>query len=181
MTVLYAIIVYWASAPYMLWFIKLLCIIILILILQPALPDQNQIPKTPFPDKDSSREIAAHLTAYDWNLFTNIQQMEYIYQLFGRHKFGKIVSNLDILIRRFNEVRVNKHTHKFNTHLYIARNAHVYYIRLWTCITFFTITLLMVMLSLHACVHFNIAQCTCMYRVTHVHRSHGSSTEIYFS
>ena len=71
---------------------------------QPPLQDQTQIPIPPFPDKDSSREIAAHLTAYDWNLFTNIQQMEYIYQLFGRHKFGKIVTNLDLLIKRFNEV-----------------------------------------------------------------------------
>ena len=83
------------------------CVCVLLLLLlrtQAPLPDQNQIPATPFPDKDSSREVAAHLTAYDWNLFTNIQQMEYIYQLFGRHKFGKIVTNLDLLIRRFNEV-----------------------------------------------------------------------------
>ena len=30
--------------------------------------------------------------------------MEYIYQLFGRHKFNKITTNLDLIIRRFNEV-----------------------------------------------------------------------------
>ena len=72
---------------------------------QPPLPDQNQKPMTPFPERDSSREIAAHLTIHDWNLFSNIQQMEFVYQIFGRHKFGKITTNLDYLIRRFNEVR----------------------------------------------------------------------------
>lgn len=58
-----------------------------------------------FPEAESSREIAAHLTSYDWNLFLNIQQMEFIYQVFGRHRFSKITSNLDVLIRRFNEVQ----------------------------------------------------------------------------
>ena len=71
---------------------------------QPSLPDQNQKPVVLFPERDGSREIAAHLTMYDWNLFSNIQQMEFIHQVFGRHKFGKITTNLDLLIRRFNEV-----------------------------------------------------------------------------
>ena len=31
--------------------------------------------------------------------------MEFIYQVFGRHRFSKITSNLDVLIRRFNEVQ----------------------------------------------------------------------------
>ena len=45
-----------------------------------------------------------HLTVYDWNLFSNIHQMEYIYHMFGRHKFGKITTNLDMLLSRFNLV-----------------------------------------------------------------------------
>ena len=72
---------------------------------QPPLQDQSQRPTSSFPE-DSSREIAAHLTLYDWNLFTNTQQMELVYRVFGRHKFGKIVTNLDLLLRRFTEVRV---------------------------------------------------------------------------
>ena len=72
--------------------------------LQPPLPDQNQKPVALFPEKDSAKELAAHLTVYDWNLFSNIQQMEYIYHLFGRHKFNKITTNLDLIIKRFNEV-----------------------------------------------------------------------------
>jgi hypothetical protein len=71
---------------------------------QPPLPDQNQKPVALFPEKDSAKELAAHLTVYDWNLFSNIQQMEYIYHLFGRHKFNKITTNLDLIIKRFNEV-----------------------------------------------------------------------------
>ena len=72
--------------------------------LQPPLPDQNQKPVAPFPEKDGAKELAAHLTVYDWNLFSNIQQMEYIYHLFGRHKFNRITTNLDLIIKRFNEV-----------------------------------------------------------------------------
>ena len=30
--------------------------------------------------------------------------MEFIYQIFGRHKFGKITTNLDHLLQRFNQV-----------------------------------------------------------------------------
>ena len=33
--------------------------------------------------------------------------MEIIYRVFGRHKFGKIVTNLDLLLRRFTEVRMD--------------------------------------------------------------------------
>lgn len=32
-------------------------------------------------------------------------QYELIYQVFGRHQFRKIVANLDVFLRRFNEVQ----------------------------------------------------------------------------
>ena len=34
-----------------------------------------------------------------------MHQMELIYSAFGRHKFGKITANFDLLVRRFNEVQ----------------------------------------------------------------------------
>lgn len=70
-------------------------------------PLQDQVPTSipEFPEHESSREIAAHLTIYDWNLFCNVQQMEFIYQIFGRHKFGKITTNLDHLLQRFNQIQ----------------------------------------------------------------------------
>ena len=83
------------------------------LFVQSPLQDQNVKPVIPFPE-DSAREIAAHLTLFDWNLFSNTQQMEVVYNVFGRHKFGKIVTNLDLLLRRFIEVSCQlstDHTH----------------------------------------------------------------------
>ena len=32
-------------------------------------------------------------------------QYELIYQVFGRYKFGKITANLDLFLRRFNEIQ----------------------------------------------------------------------------
>ena len=87
-------------------------------LLQTPLQDQNLKPVLPFPD-DSAREMAAHLTLFDWNLFSNTQQMEIIYHVFGRHKFGKIVTNLDLLLRRFIEVSspvVSQSLHLMPTH-----------------------------------------------------------------
>lgn len=71
----------------------------------PPLLDQTPTSIPEFPEHESSREIAAHLTIYDWNLFCNVQQMEFIYQIFGRHKFGKITTNLDHLLLRFNQIQ----------------------------------------------------------------------------
>ncbi|XP_053373396.1 rap guanine nucleotide exchange factor 4-like isoform X2 [Mercenaria mercenaria] len=53
----------------------------------------------------SSREMAYHMTLYDWELFTCVQEYELIYQVFGRYKFGKITANLDLFLRRFNEIQ----------------------------------------------------------------------------
>lgn len=72
------------------------------------LPDQNVLPvaeEGTFLERESSRDIAAHLTAYDFELLQNVSRTEFVYHIFGRHKFGKITTNLDILLRRFNEVQ----------------------------------------------------------------------------
>ncbi|CAM1305767.1 RAPGEF4 (predicted) [Pycnogonum litorale] len=52
-----------------------------------------------------SRELAFELTLYDWDLFSCIHEYELIYQVFGRHNFKRITSNLDVFLRRFNEVQ----------------------------------------------------------------------------
>lgn len=69
-----------------------------------VLPEQIVGPNKPFPINEQSRDIAAHLTLYDWNLFMNIPQMEFIYQAFELYKVGKVTTNLDIMTRRFNEI-----------------------------------------------------------------------------
>ncbi|KAK2174388.1 hypothetical protein NP493_802g00000 [Ridgeia piscesae] len=53
----------------------------------------------------SSRDIAYELTLYDWELLNCVHEYELIYLVFGRSNFGKITANLDLLLRRFNEVQ----------------------------------------------------------------------------
>lgn len=86
------------------------------LFFQSPLPDQLKKPTAAFLDSEPSREIACHLTIYDWNLFINIHQMEFIYLVFGRERFSKITSNLDLLIRRFNEIQYWVITEVCNEH-----------------------------------------------------------------
>ncbi|KAL3832511.1 hypothetical protein ACJMK2_024146 [Sinanodonta woodiana] len=73
---------------------------------------------TPLPEQDgpslgslntlelmSSKEMAYHMTVYDWELFSCVHEFELIYQVFGRYKFKKITANLDLFLKRFNEVQ----------------------------------------------------------------------------
>nr|CAB3265439.1 rap guanine nucleotide exchange factor 4-like [Phallusia mammillata] len=52
----------------------------------------------------SSLEIAYHVTQYDWELLNNVHVMEFVYKVFGAHKFNGVTSNLDIFTRRFNQL-----------------------------------------------------------------------------
>ncbi|XP_070564765.1 rap guanine nucleotide exchange factor 4-like isoform X3 [Ptychodera flava] len=53
----------------------------------------------------STKEVAYQMTHYDWELLYCVHEYELIYHTFGRHKFGKITCNLEMLLRRFNEVQ----------------------------------------------------------------------------
>ncbi|ODN00672.1 Rap guanine nucleotide exchange factor 4 [Orchesella cincta] len=53
----------------------------------------------------STRELAYHMTVLDWSLFKCVHEYELIYRVFGRHHFRKITSNLDVFLRRFNEIQ----------------------------------------------------------------------------
>ncbi|XP_021341628.1 rap guanine nucleotide exchange factor 4-like isoform X2 [Mizuhopecten yessoensis] len=53
----------------------------------------------------STKEVAYYMTLYDWELLITVDEYELIYQVFGRHTFGKITSNLDMFLRHFNEVQ----------------------------------------------------------------------------
>ncbi|XP_052240015.1 rap guanine nucleotide exchange factor 4-like isoform X2 [Dreissena polymorpha] len=71
------------------------------------LPEQEGPTESTFSSIEgfSSREMAYHLTTYDWELFTCVQEYELIYQVFGRYKFAKITANLDTFLQRFNEIQ----------------------------------------------------------------------------
>lgn len=53
----------------------------------------------------STKELAYHITLFDWDLFWCVHEYELIYHTFGRHLFGKITANLDVFLRRFNEIQ----------------------------------------------------------------------------
>ncbi|XP_055319699.1 rap guanine nucleotide exchange factor 4 isoform X3 [Sitodiplosis mosellana] len=52
-----------------------------------------------------TKELAFHITQFDWDLFWSVHEYELLYHTFGRHHFGKITANLDVFIRRFNEIQ----------------------------------------------------------------------------
>ncbi|XP_013781749.1 rap guanine nucleotide exchange factor 4-like isoform X2 [Limulus polyphemus] len=53
----------------------------------------------------SSHDLAHQMSLYDWELFTVVHEYELTYQVFGRHQFRKSMSNLDVFLRRFNELQ----------------------------------------------------------------------------
>ncbi|KRX53856.1 Rap guanine nucleotide exchange factor 4 [Trichinella sp. T9] len=54
----------------------------------------------------TSTELAQHLLIYHWQLFINTHEYELLYHVVGRNLFpGKVPVNLDLLIRRFNELQ----------------------------------------------------------------------------
>uniref|UniRef100_UPI00398E7EAB rap guanine nucleotide exchange factor 4 n=1 Tax=Pristiophorus japonicus TaxID=55135 RepID=UPI00398E7EAB len=53
----------------------------------------------------SSKDLAYQMTIYDWELFNCVYELELIYHTFGRHNFKKTTANLDLFLRRFNEIQ----------------------------------------------------------------------------
>lgn len=37
-----------------------------------------------------TKELAYHITLFDWDLFWAVHEYELLYQTFGRHHFGKV-------------------------------------------------------------------------------------------
>ncbi|XP_055620288.1 rap guanine nucleotide exchange factor 4 isoform X2 [Toxorhynchites rutilus septentrionalis] len=52
-----------------------------------------------------TKDVAYHITLFDWDLFWAVHEYELLYHTFGRHHFNKITSNLDVFVRRFNEIQ----------------------------------------------------------------------------
>ncbi|KAM7407442.1 hypothetical protein PAMA_003255 [Pampus argenteus] len=53
----------------------------------------------------SSKDVAYHMTSYDWELFHCVHELELIYHTFGRKNVKKTTVNLDLFLRRFNEIQ----------------------------------------------------------------------------
>ncbi|XP_031640324.1 rap guanine nucleotide exchange factor 4 isoform X4 [Contarinia nasturtii] len=71
------------------------------------LPEQEEITEgIPLElEQLGTKELAFHITQFDWDLFWSVHEYELLYHTFGRHHFGKITANLDVFIRRFNEIQ----------------------------------------------------------------------------
>lgn len=53
----------------------------------------------------SMKELAYHMTLFDWDLFWSVHEYELLYKTFGRQSFNQITANLDVFLRRFNEIQ----------------------------------------------------------------------------
>ncbi|KAG8124915.1 hypothetical protein E2320_020201 [Naja naja] len=53
----------------------------------------------------SSKDLAYQMTIFEWELFNCVHELELIYHTFGRHNFKKTTANLDLFLRRFNEIQ----------------------------------------------------------------------------
>ncbi|XP_049583438.1 rap guanine nucleotide exchange factor 4 isoform X2 [Syngnathus scovelli] len=53
----------------------------------------------------STKDVAYHLTLYDWELFNCVHELELIYHIFGRQNMKKSTVNLDLFLKRFNEIQ----------------------------------------------------------------------------
>uniref|UniRef100_A0A3B4ZPH5 Rap guanine nucleotide exchange factor 4-like n=1 Tax=Stegastes partitus TaxID=144197 RepID=A0A3B4ZPH5_9TELE len=54
----------------------------------------------------SSKDLAYQMTMYDWELFSCVHEHELLYHTFGRQSFRRTTANLDLFLRRFNQVQL---------------------------------------------------------------------------
>ncbi|XP_076000724.1 rap guanine nucleotide exchange factor 4-like isoform X2 [Genypterus blacodes] len=54
----------------------------------------------------SSKDLAYQMTMFDWELFSCVHEHELLYHTFGRQSFRRTTANLDLFLRRFNQVQM---------------------------------------------------------------------------
>lgn len=61
-------------------------------LIQTPLPEQEEITDGVPLDLEhlGTKELAYHITQFDWDLFWSIHEYELLYHTFGRHHFGKV-------------------------------------------------------------------------------------------
>lgn len=60
--------------------------------MQTPLPEQEEITEgIPLElEQLGTKELAFHITQFDWDLFWSVHEYELLYHTFGRHHFGKV-------------------------------------------------------------------------------------------
>ncbi|KAL1273300.1 hypothetical protein QQF64_029162 [Cirrhinus molitorella] len=54
----------------------------------------------------SSKDLAFQMTQYDWELFSCVHEYELVYHTFGRQAYRRSTTNLDLFLKRFNQVQL---------------------------------------------------------------------------
>ncbi|KAI2663255.1 Rap guanine nucleotide exchange factor 4 [Labeo rohita] len=54
----------------------------------------------------SSKDLAFQMTQYDWELFSCVHEYELVYHTFGRQAYRRSTANLDLFLKRFNQVQL---------------------------------------------------------------------------
>ncbi|XP_005721168.1 rap guanine nucleotide exchange factor 4-like isoform X2 [Pundamilia nyererei] len=84
-----------------------------------ACPREQLNSLTPLPDQEgptagsmstfelmSSKDLAYQMTMFDWELFSCVHEHELLYHTFGCQSFKRTTANLDLFLRRFNQVQL---------------------------------------------------------------------------
>uniref|UniRef100_A0A8C1RD83 Rap guanine nucleotide exchange factor 4 n=1 Tax=Cyprinus carpio TaxID=7962 RepID=A0A8C1RD83_CYPCA len=54
----------------------------------------------------SSKDLAFQMTQYDWELFSCVHEYELVYHTFGRQAYRRSTANLELFLKRFNQVQL---------------------------------------------------------------------------
>lgn len=54
----------------------------------------------------SSKDLAFQMTQYDWELFSCVHEYELVYHTFGRQAYRRSTANLELFLRRFNQLQL---------------------------------------------------------------------------
>uniref|UniRef100_A0A672TEU9 Rap guanine nucleotide exchange factor 4-like n=1 Tax=Sinocyclocheilus grahami TaxID=75366 RepID=A0A672TEU9_SINGR len=54
----------------------------------------------------SSKDLACQMTQYDWELFSCVHEYELVYHTFGRQAYRRSTANLELFLKRFNQVQL---------------------------------------------------------------------------
>ncbi|XP_072539985.1 rap guanine nucleotide exchange factor 4-like isoform X2 [Salminus brasiliensis] len=54
----------------------------------------------------SSKDLAFQMTLYDWELFSCVHEYDLVYHIFGRQAYRRCTANLELFLKRFNQVQL---------------------------------------------------------------------------
>lgn len=76
------------------------------IVIQTQLPEQEGATDGIDMDLEAlgTKELAYHITLFDWDLFWAVHEYELLYHTFGRHHFGKVNFNIFSSLSKINDI-----------------------------------------------------------------------------